>query len=138
VAVEDVVEFAFELVFGEGRIGALDADGFEAGGVERGADFEGGLEAEGLAFYEEELGDLGLRDGLGVLLGEGLAEFLVDEGFEDFLADFLGEAGLDERCGYLAGAEAGDARELLVALVGAAVGLVDFFNVGAGWWCSWS
>ena len=77
--------------------------------------FKAALKCSGLAIFQLNVRDLRLRDRLEVCFsiaaGTGRAESL-----DHVLANGVGETGTNQRLGHLAGAEAGNARDLLVAL----------------------
>ena len=81
-----------------------------------------------LAVGELNIGHLRLRDRLQVLLVDRRAEVGGQDLFDDILANLLGEAGADQRVGHFAGAEAGNAGQLLIALGDFAELLRDFIG----------
>ncbi len=115
-----------EFGVGEGSLGLGDGYVFVALDGEVGQDLEDGLEVQWLAVGELNVGYLGLRDGLQLLLVDRGAEVVGQYLFDDILANLLGEARADQRVGHFAGAEAGDARLLLIALGDFAELLGDF------------
>ncbi len=128
MGLEGAVELGGVFVVGDGDVGAGNLDGVVAGDVDGGQGLKDSREGERLAVEEVHAGDLGLGDGIDVLLLDGLAEAVGDEGLEDLLTDLLHETGLDDGLGHLADAEAGDAGDLLVALDDGLEGLGDFIG----------
>ena len=101
----------------------------QVAGIERRNDVERGLEGERLAFFEDEVLDVGRFDRLDTLFDERVADRLRHQVLGDVLHDLGLEALADHVGRDLAGAEAGDFRGASELRGGVADG---FVNNGAG------
>ena len=90
--------------------------------------FEGGFETQRFALLEINVGHLGLRDGLELLLGDSSAEVAGQNSFHHILANLLSESAADERLRNLSRTEAWDARHLFVSLGDCLKIASDFFG----------
>ncbi len=94
-------------------------------GIEAGHDVERRLEGQRLAFFEDEVLDVGRLDRLDALFDERVADGLRDQVLGDVLHDLRLEALADHVGRDLAGAEAGDLRGAAELRGGVADGFVN-------------
>ena len=77
--------------------------------------FKGSFEAQRFAFLEFDVGYLGLRDRLELLLGDGSAKVAGQHSFHHVLANLLRKTAADERFRNLARTKTRDACQLFVS-----------------------
>ena len=123
LALQRAVQFRLELLVGQRNLRFLHAYHVVSGNIELRHHFECCLEPQRLAIRQLQVQQLRLRHRLQFPLRNRAAKTLRNQGLQHLLAQLFRELRPHQRLRHLARAEAGNARQLLVALRHRPIGL---------------